>query len=196
MRTAALVIAVAGVLVGGCVETRVVKWRPLMGGLPGANTQETVTAANVKPLPPEVAGPIDQIDADDGSRPLVIEGEDGSRTLLIRSARDLMYHITWTLEEGERELFADEVLSTITRDEFRGRGLDPREAFDMLEPRQRAIRMLFARMPQGEFTPGMVMKAVGGGVYRLQVRPNPQLDFTGMDLVNEGGHWKLRWFVR
>lgn len=173
-----------------------VKWRPLMGGLPGANTQETVTSANVKPLPAEVAGPIDQIAADDGSRPLVKELDDGSRTLSIRSGRDLMYHVTWTLEEGERELFAQEVLSTITRDEFRARGLDPREAFDMLEPQQRAIRTLFARMPQGEFTPGMIMKAMGNGVYRLQVRPNPSLTFTGMDMINEGGHWKLRWFKR
>lgn len=166
----------------------------MLGGLPGSSSSEVVTAPKVTPLPPEVAGRIDEVDED--ARPLVLEDDDGNRTLLIRSGRDLMYHITWTLEEGERELFADEVLSSVTREEFLARGKDPREAFDMLEPRQRSIRLLFSRMPQGEFTPGMVMKAVGGGVYRLQVRPGPNLYFSGMDLVNEAGHWRLRWFVR
>jgi len=178
----------------GCVEERVVKWRPLMGGLPGSRTQETVTAPRGATLPPEIAGSIDEVE--ESGRPLVLEDEDGNRTLLSRSGRDLMYHVTWTLEEGERELFAEQVLSDMTRNEFRQRGIDPREAYDMLEPRQRAIRTMFSRMPQGEFTPGMVMKAVGGGVYRLQVRPGPQLYFSGMDIVNEGGHWRLRWFVQ
>ena len=187
-------VGLAVVAMGGCVETRVVEWRPMMGGLPGASTEETVTPAKVPALPASVAGPIDEVNESD--RPLVLEDDAGVRTILSRSGRDLMYHVVWTLEEGERELFAEQVLSSVTRREFMERGRDPREAFDMLEPRQRAIRTLFSRMPQGEFTPGMVMKPVGGGVYRLQVRPGPQLYFSGMDLVNEAGHWRLRWFVR
>jgi len=184
----------AALAVGACVESRIVEWDPMLAGLPGSETQGPVARRTAPPLPESFTRAYDGLEP--GDRSLVLVDDDGNRTLVIRSGRDLMHHIAWTLEEGERELFAEQVLSAMTREEFRARGLDPREAFDLLEPNQRGVRRLFARMPQAELTPGMIMKPVGGGVYRLQVRPGPDMVFSGMDMVNEAGRWRLRWFVR
>jgi hypothetical protein len=177
----------------GCVETRVIHNRPMLAGLPGSNTGMEITGPRNAPPPTSLMEPAI---AADGSRRLVTEDRDGNRTLHIRSGNDLIYHITWTLEENERALFTQQVLSRMTKSEFAARGVDAGTAFDELKRRERELRVLFARMPVGEFTPGMVMKPVGDHVYRLQVKPGPKLYYSGMDMVSEGGMWRLRWFVR
>ncbi len=191
-RLAVILIALA---LAGCTETRIIHNRPMLSGLPGSNTGMEITAPRNAP-PPPLAGIDATAEGASGLPRLVTEDRDGNRTLIIRSGNDLIHHITWTLEAGERDLFASQILSRITQAEYRERELDPRGAFDELKKRERALRLLFARMPLGEFTPGMVMKPVGNHVYRLQVKPDSRLFYTGMDIVSEGGMWRLRWFVR
>ncbi len=193
-----LPLALAAVALTACTETRVIHNRPMLSGLPGSNTGMEITGPRNAPPPPTAAAdPNNPTAANPSGLPrLVTEDRDGNRTLIIRSGNDLIHHITWTLEAEERDLFTGQVLSRITQAEYRERNRDPREAFDELKKRERALRLLFARMPLGEFTPGMVMKPVGNNVYRLQVKPDSRLYYTGMDIVSEGGMWRLRWFVR
>lgn len=191
----ALALVPIGLALAGCTETRLIHNRPMLSGLPGSNTGMEITAPRNAP-PPPLAGADAPATTPSGLPRLVTEDRDGDRTLIIRSGNDLIHHITWTLEDEERDLFTSQVLSRITQAEYRERSLDPREAFDELKKRERALRLLFARMPLGEFTPGMVMKPVGDNVYRLQVKPDSRLYYTGMDIVSEGGMWRLRWFVR
>lgn len=128
---------------------------------------------------------------------LRIEHEDGTVELRARRARHLMIHVFSTLRDDERELFTDQVLSSVTRDEFIERGLDPRLAFDALKQDFSEIAKLFRRVPQGELTPGALWKKVGERTYRLKIQGARArgLKWNAMDARFEGGAWRLRWFA-
>lgn len=126
-----------------------------------------------------------------------VENEDGTITLYAKSVRQLMTQITTTIQNGEEELFTEQVLSKVTRDEFLDRGLDPALAFRELTKRQKDIFRLFYFMPMGEYTPGLYLKAVGKNTFRLQLSRarNEKLYWIGIDTVFENGNYRLRWFV-
>lgn len=128
---------------------------------------------------------------------LVVETEPGEVKLLARSVRHLMIHIHNTLEEDQRDLFVDQVLSEATKLEFRDRGLEPGVAFDFLQSQRAEIDALFNSMPGGESTPGLFLRPVGDRTYRIALdgMQGRDLGWVGMDVVLEGGNYKLRWFV-
>lgn len=171
----------------GCVEERVANYRPMLGGLPGAESGMPVSGVPGRTTDPTVV----QEDR------LVIENADKSKTLVARTARHLMVHLYSTLREGDEQLFLDQVLSQRTKDEYYERGMDAREAFRTLKERQRDIERLFDAMPMGEYTPGFFLRPVGGGVQRLEVQgpASRELAWTGIDMVMEKGNFRLRWFV-
>lgn len=185
-RAAGLAVVCAG-LVGCAVEERVVKWDPPMAGLPGAQTGRPVVREQSAFASPEAAP--------DG---IAIENEDGTVTLVSRSGRHLMVHIWTTIENDEESLFVEQVLSDRTAGEFVERGYDPAEAYRELVKRKRDVAKLFAQMPQGEMTPGVLMEKVGEKTYRLGVSGpgTEELRWRFMDMVMEGGNWRLRWFGR
>ena len=125
------------------------------------------------------------------------EHEDGTVTLYAKSIKHLMNHIIYALENNEREVFVDQILSQITIQEFEERGLDPGIAFDELVKRKRDVYRLYHYMPMGEFTPGMIPKPVDTNIFRLSVsrQMHRELLWIGMDASFEGGNYKLRWFV-
>lgn len=126
---------------------------------------------------------------------LVVERPDGGEALIVNSIRDLMLHIGRAMEREDAELFADQILSSVTRSEFVMRGRDPEEALGMLLEHEEGVRRLFERMPVGEFTPGLYLEQVGDNVYRLRARNMPRgARYTFVDAVFEGGRWWLRWF--
>ncbi len=126
-----------------------------------------------------------------------VEDELGEITLYAKNIRQLMTHITTTIQDDEKDLFVDQVLSQITKDEFTQRGLNPALAFEELTKRQRDIFRLFYFMPMGEYTPGLHLKAVGRNTFRLQLSRarNESLYWIGIDSVFENGNYRLRWFV-
>jgi len=129
---------------------------------------------------------------------LRVEDEDGNVTLHAKRVKHLIAHIIWTLENDEREVFVEQVLSGRTIEEFEDRGLDPELAFDRLTERRRDVYRLFGAMPMGEATPGLFLKQIGTNMFRLQVPRgrHPDLHWTGLDASFEHGDFKLRWFVR
>ncbi|VAX41851.1 hypothetical protein MNBD_PLANCTO03-1981, partial [hydrothermal vent metagenome] len=155
--------------------------RPMLSGLPGVESGGAFISD--KPRGYRDPGEIDQ-------GKITIEREDGSKILLARSGRHLMAHIYQTLQDDERDLFTEQVLCEATRAEYRERGLDPGDAFDYLKTHEAEIVALFARMPMGEYTPGVFMRQVGGGVYRLALshKASEGLTWRGFDMVWEGGH--------
>tara|TARA_R110002073_G_scaffold1715_1_gene12213 strand:- start:93244 stop:93732 length:489 start_codon:yes stop_codon:yes gene_type:complete len=126
-----------------------------------------------------------------------VEDEDGTITLYTKSIRQLMTQITLCIQNDERDLFVEQVLSQITKDEFYERNLDPGFAFDELVARQRDIFRMFYFMPMGEYTPGLFTKSIGRNVFRLQLSRarNEELYWIGIDSVFEKGNYRLRWFV-
>lgn len=175
-------------LVTGCMEKKVVYRRPILSGLPGAVSGGEAVATKPK-------GYHDPSNIDNGK--ITIENPDGSTTLISRSARQLMAHIYQTLLDDDRDLFTEQVLSEMTKEEYRAHNLDPKLAFDDLKKHQSDVEALFARMPMGEYTPGILLQNAGRGVMRVALSRHAadKLIWRGFDMVMEGGNWKLRWFV-
>lgn len=128
---------------------------------------------------------------------LVVESEPGKVTLLAKSVRHLMIHIHNTLEENQRDLFVDQVLSEATKREFKERGYEAGLAFDFLQSQRAEIDALFNTMPGGESTPGLFLRPLGDRTYRLALdgMQGRDLGWVGMDVTLEGGNYRLRWFV-
>ena len=187
-------LGLALLLAAGC-QQQVVGYRPaLLGSLPEAQSRTPVTLDIGRPRPGAGDGLDDEGRFDPGR--LRREHEDGRVTLIARRPYHLMIHIYYTLINNERDLFAEQVLSDITREEYAARGLDPREAFDTLQARQTDILRLFAAIPQGELTPGVLMRKVCDNVYRLEAVGSQarSLRWRSMDVTMERGQWRLRWF--
>ncbi len=184
-------LAVLILLSGACESRRIVRWNPPLGNLPGAVSGMPVVDDTRFDFADPTQAP------EGGIRQ---ELDDGSIRLYARSARHLMSHIYTTLVNDERDLFAQQVLSEITRQEFIERGRDPREAFDMLKKHEDDIIRLFDRMPMGEYTPGVVWKNIGRvgntNIVRLSITGlgASQMRYTFMDMAMEHGNWRLRWF--
>lgn len=195
-RMGSLAALAAAVLLAGCeTETRVIRDNRPLANLPGAVVAGGSQPARRGPgivdptfLPPEQ---------------LRITAENGDITLNARSGRHLMTHIAQTLLNNERDLFTEQVLSEVTKQEFRARGLDPAEAFDLLRRQERDVMELFNAMPLGERTPGAVFENLGradrgGQIARVRMTGSltNELRYTAMDMVMEKGSWRLRWFGR
>lgn len=171
-------------------ETRVIYNRPMLAGLPGAETS-TPVSRHPKGYHDPTYLPDEEL--------VVVQGDGpGEATLLrARTARHLMRHIYSTLMNNQEELFVDQVLSEQTRREYYQHGMNPREAFQTLRERAGDVLTLFDRMPMGESTPGLFLQPVGGGVQRLRVQGLAARDlrWVGFDMVMEQGNWRLVWFV-
>ncbi len=126
------------------------------------------------------------------------EDEDGNVTLYAKSIKHLMNHIIYALENNEREIFTEQILSQITKDEFAARGMDPGIAFDELVKRRRDIYRMFNYMPMGESTPGLYIQPIGENIFRLAVSRagHKELLWIGIDVSFEDLNYRLRWFVR
>lgn len=177
-------------LIAGCTPyERVVSRSSLLSSLEDTNdTGNVPTKKASRTLPDFLRNP------EEGIR---VEDEDGTITLYTKSIRQLMTQITLCIQNDERDLFVEQVLSQITKDEFYERNLDPGFAFDELVARQRDIFRMFYFMPMGEYTPGLFTKSIGRNVFRLQLSRarNEELYWIGIDSVFEKGNYRLRWFV-
>jgi hypothetical protein len=173
----------------GCRYERIVSYNPPLASLPGAVTQ-TAPVRNGQSV------------GSTGSAEIIIEHEDGSIELVSRNALQLLTHIRRLIAaQGKevpeaQELFVEQLLSTRTKEEFIERGYDPAEAYIELRRRERDVMKLLARMPMGEFTPGLFLKPLERNAFRLAAPPRASegLNWTFVDVVVERGVWKLRWF--
>lgn len=180
-------VSAAALLTAGCaMEERIISRRGLISSLPGAksNIPDERTAQQADILRTPTQG-IRQTD------------EDGNVTLYAKSVQHLMTHLVHAIQNDERDLFVEQILSKKTRDEFLFRGYDPATAFDELVRRQRDIFTLFNTMPFGERTPGLMLLATARNEFRLRLPRQSwgDLKWTGIDTVFEDGNYHLRWFV-
>lgn len=178
---------------GGCQEV-VLNETPkndLFGRLNGSPSSR---AARVSPDARQAIDP-------DLQTPIREELPDGEIVLRSRTARDLMAHIQRALthreRDLERELFTEHLLSDMTWAEYEARGLPPEQAYETLLAHRDDVLLLFNRIgPLAENSPQVIMRSLGNNVIRLQVTGMARegLRWTFMDMVMEGGNWRLRWF--
>lgn len=211
------VIAIAAVLVlpgTGCVEKRVVSVRGGLTGLPGAqggiqpegqptaqapgggwdrllSTFDDVNASDRGTKRPGTAS--SAVSAAEMPSDLRIRHEDGSETLVLKAPSHVMYHLTFTLERKEYDLLIEQVLSERTKAEYRKRALDPMAAAKWLARRQEDIARLFATIPQGEQTPGVLMETIGPNMFRLRAPTlmRSELRYDTIDVIIERGEFRL-----
>lgn len=127
-----------------------------------------------------------------------VEDDDGNVTLYAKSVKHLMSHIITALENNERDLFTEQILSKTTVDEFKERNLNPGIAFDELVKRRKQIYQCFHLMPNGEYSPGLFLKPIGTNMFRLAVSRagHSELLWIGIDVSFEQSNYRLRWFVQ
>lgn len=187
-------------VVGGCAtEERIVSIRGIGHNSPGAQAgwkREAAVRANASDGPdlkPVEAIAVPEMDEDGRPKnPLRTEGEDGTVTLVLRSPRDVVIHLRDTLLADEQDLLFEQVISDHAKEAYRGKGLDPRQAVEFLVQNKREVLRLLARAPMGEQTPGLFLRKMGGGVYRLDVAPGDRtLKLQRLDFVWEAGKCRL-----
>lgn len=119
--------------------------------------------------------------------------DDGSITLISRTPSAVMYHLTTTLRNREYDLLLEQVLSEKTRSEYNKRATDPMEAVMYLAKRQEDIQALFAAMPLGDQTPGVLIENIGPNQFRLSppTAISQDLRFTKFDVIIEQREFRL-----
>ncbi len=187
-RTHALLTAALALLLAcAACEKRVVRYNPMLGGLPNVESGTPIVRGDRGYIDP-TAVPEDKL--------VVEDPVTKKKTLTAKSGRHLMIHIYNTLKDNDKDTFVREVLSSQTKAECHARGVDPGETFEELKSRHDDIIALFNAMPAAEYTPGAITKPLGRKEQRvmLQGLAARDLAWTGIDMVMEQGNWKLRWF--
>lgn len=170
-------VSVVGV---GCTYEKTVYWRPALSAAPGA-------ISGGEEFSEKPQGYRDPTQLAEGK--IRLESGGGQTVLVARTGRHLMAHIYQTLKDDERALFTEQVVCEQTKAEFRERDMQPGEAFDYLKEHERDVMLLFARMPQGEYSPGVMTRQLPGGVTRVMLNRKVAdgLRWRGFDMVWEGG---------
>jgi len=172
----------------GCArQERVVSYRPMMSDLPGATIGSDVVGDDESK----------RRTAADSTPDYFVEEEDGTLTAQIPTGAYLVYHVRKALETDDEELFTSQLLSDMTKQEFKQRELDPRLAFAEIKRRRKDVDALFRRMPQGELSPGIHLQMLSRKVARVRMYGEQAraLAWDGFDMVFENDAWRLRWFT-
>lgn len=119
--------------------------------------------------------------------------DDGTITLIARSPSHVMYHLTQTLRNKEYDLLLDQVISDATKIEYRKRAADPMDAVRYLVAREKDIQALFAAMPLGDQTPGVLFENIGPNQFRLSppAAISQELKFRHFDVIVERREFRL-----
>lgn len=173
----------------GCeTETRVLRYKPFFTGLEGATFGEApvLDHPSVRPEDPTAAGKEPK---------LIIEHPDGSVTLVSRSPRHVMTHLEHWLDADEDDVLLEQVLAEETKEHFRSQGKDPMVYIKQLHQDRRDIAAFFARIPQAEHTPTVLLDQPGNKTWiiRLVGAPAQGLRFTKLWVKQEQGQWRLLW---
>ncbi len=204
----ALVLALLATTLGACEERRIVAVRGGLAGMPGAQGPgaEEQRRAEAREDGPETErledpGAFALLEAQTRANAeargtldratLRVTDEDGGVTLVSTAPRHVVSHLRLLLAEGNRELLYDELLSERTKGVYIAQGRDPHEAVEFLFENKRDVLKLLARIPMGEFTPGMYLKPVGPSAFRMEVTSRGDLVFTRLDIVWERGVCRL-----
>jgi len=175
------------VLIASC-QQRVVRYNSFLTGLPGAEQKLPANRTMGDYKDPTLVQEEHLVTKDAKTK---------QTTLMARTGRHLMIHIYNCVDSGDADLFVDQVLSTATRAEFAAKGIDPREGSNFLVDHQPDLQKLFTQIPAAEYTPGLYLKPQGDGVQRVELDGMAARGhfWTGFDMVQERGNWKLRWMV-
>jgi len=109
--------------------------------------------------------------------------------------RSLMTALEHCLDTGEDDLIIDQVISDMTRQEYRGRSEDPRAVLKFLRFHRKDLALLFARMPMAEHTPTVILEQPGDRMWTLRLTgaAAKDLELTKLWARLEQGNWRFVW---
>ena len=204
-RAATICFIVLPLALGACVEERVIRSTDLLAGLPGAQggiraeVREAPLGHSWDQLltrfdePKQVQGASAAMWASAEGALLREVSLHGEVRLISKSPSHVMFHLTQTLRNEEYDLLLEQVLSERTKQLYRSEGRDPREAVGYLKSHEQDIADLFASLPLGEQTPGLLMQDLGDNAFRLQAPSSlvGGMRFDRFDVVIEHGSFRL-----
>ncbi len=171
----------------GCQnEEKIIRYNPFLANVPGAETSMKPVGERFK----DFKDP-SRLDGDK----TIIENPDGSVKVVAKSVRHLMSNIMLCLEYEDDEVLFEQVISEQTKQEFQGKGKDPKEAVELLKKNRADISLLFSRMPFGEQSPNVIIQQPAKRTMVLEVTglAAKDLKYTELWAVMEKGNWKLLW---
>jgi hypothetical protein len=165
-------------------EEKVVRYKPFFANIADARQGQPPVQPN--------AGYHDPTAYSGESR---IENPDGSVRLISKSVRQLMSHIERTLDDGDDDLFLEQLLSEETKRHYRGEGKDPADAVAYFHEHRRDIATLFARMPFGEYSPSIIRTKTGRNQWKFELIAAAKRDspLTELWVALEDGEYRLIW---
>lgn len=178
---------VAALGLGACQsEQRVVKYKPFLSGIDGAQfgSQKPVVS-RTSPDPTQGSD----------EKPLIEELPDGTKVIRSRSPRNVMSLLELLLDNGDDRTLMDQLISEKTRDELAQHGYTEESYLEWLHINRREIAKTFARMPQAENSPFVLIDQPGDRTWiiRLTGRAAEDVAFTRFWVRQEHGVWKFRW---
>lgn len=178
-------------------------WLPGEAPPPGVRAEELIARAGAKavgtadsaspraPSGSEDANP--DATTDETMPQWRVRQKDGTVRLISTSPRHVLHHLVTTLDGGEYDLMEEQVLSAALKDRYRRAGRTSFEAVDELAARLPEIRDLYATIPMGEQTPGVLVEVIGKNRFRIR-SPSAQtlgLRLTTIDVVIEDFVYRL-----
>lgn len=184
---AGCVVAMALCLGACATEEKVVRYKPFLTGIEGAKFGQEPVLGD-----PRVT-PADPTEVPDNK--IVREEPDGSKTLIARSPVHVMQHVERCLDENEDDLLLEQMVAQSTKDYYAAQGKDPKAFIRELHAKRKDIAKLFARMPQGESSPTVLLRQLPDRVWRIDVVGGfaKDLRLTRLWVQMERGQWKLMW---
>ncbi|CAN5673829.1 hypothetical protein BH11PLA1_BH11PLA1_19200 [soil metagenome] len=193
-RGAAVPALAALALLAACAvdePTIIYKQRNLFEGIPGAmrgGEEFTGRGGAGKGAP-----------ASEGKLTDLVRNEGGREVLVSRRPRHVMVHLCLRLDEKDRahgeQLFAEQLISQRTREQFISEGKDPGEIVPWLQTNYDDIMRLFQKMPAGEVSPGVIFERQSGNLYSLRLTGTiaKTVRLTELFLEQDRGVWKFVW---
>jgi len=177
-------LAVCSAALAACTYQKDVNYKPFFTGLEGAEMQ----------TPPSQDTSAERSSA----TPIAFEEttEDGEVILYTPTVGALIRNLARVLAFNESDLFEQYLLSEQTRQDAIDRGREIGEVWDLLKKNQTDIRVLFARLPMAERTPGALLEPIGDNAFKLTATQELSrgLRWKSMTAAVEDGQWKLIWF--
>ncbi len=169
-------------------RTVIKRQRSMFEGLPGAKRGGEDFTSQSDPL----ALPTAQGDA---SIKDLLTTQGGKDILVCKRPRHVMVHLAMRLNDGKEQLFLDQIVSDITKQQFVGEGKTEQDIIDFLQTNYDDIMILFARMPAAELSPNVAFDRFNGGQYRIRITgaATKGLKFTELWLEQRAGAWKFVW---
>lgn len=184
------VLLLALMLAPACetVETEVYRGRGPLDGVPGAQ-RGGVNIAN-----PTQLSTVENLTLPEPEQ-LVVEDRFGRRRLLVREIRHVQFHLYEFITGADENDFFEQVFADAAKRELAEMGKDPLEELRALRDQRADIITLLSRLPNAEFSPGVIMESMGSRVIRLRLAGPAARDtrYTELWVAMQRGEWRFFW---